>query len=227
MMAGVSNGSYGGSSSVASVSNGGSGIAGMSHRGGDGMSNRGYGMGNSCGNSRNVSDSMFNMGLFNGDGVCNSLVDWSGEALGHLLDGVGAGLVNQGLLDGLVGPHGSMNLLGSESGDVLEDWLRSIVGVDDGVGLVGGNRGGDMGMGGLSHRVGQGGNLGADLSESMRLGSGVGKVSSKPVMLNGSAVMGRGPHKSGSSMTLECNLLGEGHAGSHEGEVQEGVHGSC
>lgn len=217
-MTGVSKGGMGGScvssSSIASVASVAS-IAGVSNRGGD------------VGNSRSESDSVFNMGLFNSDGMGNSLVEWSGEALGDLLDGVGAGLVNEGLLDGLVGPHGSMNLLGSESGDVLEDWLSSIVGVDDGVGLVGGNRGGDMGMGGLSHRVGQGGNLGADLSESMRLGSGVGKVSSKPVMLNGSTVVGGGSHKGGSAVTLEGNLLGESHAGSHEGEVQEGVHGSC
>jgi len=183
MMTGVSKSGMGGSC----VSNG--GMGGSSVSGEASVGNRGDGVGN----SRSESDSVFNMGLFNSDGMGNSLVDWSGEALGHLLDGMGAGLVNQGLLDGLVGPHGSMNLLGSESGDVLEDWLGSIVGVDDGVGLVGGNRGGDMGMGGLSHRVGQGGNLGADLSESMRLSSGVGKVSSKSVMLNGSTVVGGGP----------------------------------
>jgi len=219
MMTGVSNGGHRSSSVVSSMSHGGtSGVTsvGNSDTGGDVM-----------GNSGSQGDSVFNMGLLNSYGMGNSLVDWSSEVLGHLLDGVGAGLVNEGLLNGLVGPHGAMDLLGSESGDVLEDGLGSIVGVDNGVGLVGGNRGGDMGVGGLSHRVGQGGNLGADLSESMRLGSGVSKVSSKPVMLNGSTVVGGGPLQDGSALTLEGNLLGESHAGSHEGEVQEGVHGSC
>merc|ERR1719431_1748832 len=97
-------------------------------------------------------------------------MDWGSDSLGNSLDGVCAGFVNNWLVD-------------------------SLVSSDNGGGLVGGNWGRDVGMGGLSHRVGQGGDLGDDLSESMSLSSRVGKVASQSVVLNGSRVMGRGTDK--------------------------------
>jgi hypothetical protein len=74
----------------------------------------------------------------------------------------------------LVGPHGARDLLGSESGDVLEDGLGNVVGPDDGGGLVGSDGGGDVGVGGLGHWVGQGRDLGGDLGLGVSLGGGVG-----------------------------------------------------
>merc|ERR1712106_514278 len=50
-------------------------------------------------------------------------VDWGGNSLGHGLDGVGPGLVNDWLVDSLVGTDWSGNVLGSIGGDVLEDGL--------------------------------------------------------------------------------------------------------
>jgi len=233
----VSSVSNGGSSYVSSIS-GVSNVSGISH-GGNGRgssnsygsssdsSNRGDSGGDMVGDSRDMSHSMFNMSPFNGDRVGHSLVEGGGEVLRHLLDSVGAGLVDKGLADGLVSPDGSVDLLGSEGGDVLEDRLGSEVGPDNGVRLVGGNRCGDVGVGGLCHGMGQDGDLRADLSKGMGLSGGVGEVSTKPVVLYRGTVMSGGPLESGSTITLEGDLLGEGHGGAHEGEVQEGVHGSC
>merc|ERR1719320_230856 len=103
-------------------------------------------------------------------------VDRGGNSLGNSLDCVGAGLV--------------------------DNWLvGSVVGLDNGCRLVGGNGGGDVGVGGLSNRVGQGGDLGDDLSESMSLSCGVGKVSTQSVVLNRCRVMGWGTHKVGGCVT--------------------------
>merc|ERR1711902_348040 len=96
-------------------------------------------------------------------------VDGGGNSLGDSLDGVGAGLVDNWLVDGLVSTDGSSDGLGSVGGDVLEDGLGNVVCLDNGGGLVGGNGGWDVGVGGLSNRVGQGGDLGDDLSKSMSL----------------------------------------------------------
>merc|ERR1719320_44625 len=81
-------------------------------------------------------------------------VDRGGNSLGNSLDCVGAGLV-----DSLVGADWSSDVLGSVGGNVLEDGLGNVVGLDNGCRLVGGNGGGDVGVGGLSNRVGQGGDL--------------------------------------------------------------------
>merc|ERR1712038_1760402 len=151
-------------------------------------------------------------------------VDWGGNSLGHSLDSVGAGLV-----DSLVGADRSSDVLGSVSGDVLEDGLGYVVGLDNGGRLVGG----DGGVGGLSNRVGQGGDLGDDLSESMSLSGGVGKVSSQSVVLNGSRVMSWGTDKVGGCVTHNSSSWGHSHGAStgksnKRGEKQEGVHGgSC
>merc|ERR1719477_571414 len=107
-----------------------------------------------------------------------SSISRGGNSLGNSLDCVGAGLVDNWLVDGLVGADWSSDVLGSVGGDVLEDGLGNMVGLDNGCRLVGGNGGGDVGVGGLSNRVGQGGDLGDDLSKSMSLSSGIGKVSS-------------------------------------------------
>jgi len=157
------------------------------------------------------------------------LVDWSVDGLADSLDGVGPGLVHDGLADGLVGPDWAMDMLGAEGWDVLEDGLGHVVGLDDGGGLVGVDGGGDVGVGGLSHRVGQGGDLGHHLGEGMSLSGGVGKVASQPVVLDGGGVVGGSSHQVGSS--------GQGgrehaHGGSaaksdQSGEEQEGVHGGC
>merc|ERR1719347_1348804 len=113
-------------------------------------------------------------------------VDWGLDGGGHLLDSVGLGLVDKGLGDVLDGPHGSSNSLTSKGRDVLEDGLSNVCGLYNGGRLMGGDRGGDMGMGGLSHGVGDGGDLGAHLSKGVSLGGGVGKVAAESVVLDGS-----------------------------------------
>jgi len=163
-------------------------------------------------------------------------VDWGGNSLGHSLDSVGAGLVDNWLVDSLVGADRSSDVLGSVGGDVLEDGLGYVVGLDNGGRLVGGNGGGDVGVGGLSNRVGQGGDLGNNLSESMSLSGGVGKVSSKSVVLNAGTVMSWGSDEvrgsSQRSSVDSCNSWSNSHGGgsaeSNEGrEEQEGVHVGC
>merc|ERR1719147_211992 len=182
-------------------------------------------MGNGNGGG-DMGNSVGNVSLLNRDGNSNVLCQGGGEGLGDLLDSVGAGLVDQGLVDGLVSPHGAGDLLGSVGGDVLEDGLGNVVGLDNGGGLVGGNGGGDVGVGGLSYGVGQGGDLGDDLSEGMSLSGGVSKVSSKSVVLDGSRVVSWGTDKVGGCVTHNG---GAGAAVSNQGgEEQEGIHGgSC
>ena len=119
------------------------------------------------------------------DGDLSDLVDGSVDGLADGLDGVGPGLVSDGLGDGLVGPHWAVDLLGAEGWDVLEDRLGNVVGLDNGGWLVGGNGGGDVGVGGLSHGMGQGGDLGHHLGEGVSLSGGVGEVASQPVVLDG------------------------------------------
>merc|ERR1719312_1072748 len=150
-------------------------------------------------------------------------VDRGGNSLGNSLDCVGAGLVDNWLVDSLVGADWSSDVLGSVGWDVLEDGLGNVVGLDNGGRLVGGNGGGDVGVGGLGNRVGQGGDLGDDLSISMSLSSGVGKVSSQSVVLNRSRVMGWGTHKVGGCV---AHHSGAGTAVRNQGgEEQEGIHG--
>jgi len=143
---------------------------------------------------------------------------------------VGSGLVNNGLADGLVSGHGSVDVLGAEGWDVLEHWLSNVSGLDNRGWLVGGDGGGDVGVGGLSHGVGQGGDLGGDLGEGMGLSGGVGKVSSKSVVLDAGRVMSWGSDKVWSS----SNSWGSGHSwsnshgsgsaeGDQRGEKQEGL----
>lgn len=112
-------------------------------------------------------------------------VDWGVDGLADSLDGVGPGLVHDGLADGLVGPHWAMDLLGAEGWDVLEDRLGNVVSLDDRGGLVGVDGGGDVGVGGLGHGVSQGGDLGHDLGEGVSLSGGVGKVTTQSVVLDG------------------------------------------
>merc|ERR1719346_799748 len=120
------------------------------------------------------------MGNSNWD-LSNS-VDRGGNSLGDSLDGVSAGLVDNWLVNSLVGTDGSRDSLGSEGRDVLEDWLSNMVSLDNRGGLVGGNWGRDVSVGGLSHGVGQGGDLRDDLSKGMSFSGGVSKVSSKSVV---------------------------------------------
>merc|ERR1740131_376887 len=131
--------------------------------------------------------------LGNTDGLLDNSVEGSVDGGGNLLDGVGAGLMNNGLADGLVGTDRSGDHLASEGGDVLEDRLSNMGGLDNGSWLVGSNGGEDVGVGSLSDGVGQGGDLGDDLSESMSLSGRVGKVATQPVVLDGGRVMGGGP----------------------------------
>merc|ERR550519_79255 len=83
------------------------------------------------------------VGLLSVDGGGDVLELGGGVSLGDLLVGVGAGLVHKGLVDSLVGPDGSVDLLGAEGGDVLEDGLGNVGGLDNGSGLVGAE-GGDV-----------------------------------------------------------------------------------
>jgi len=204
-------------SSIGSVGNGGSSISSMSNRGSSSSISSMSNWGSSISSNRNLSNSM----------------DWGGNSLGHSLDSVGAGLVDNWLVDSLVGADRSSDVLGAIGGDVLEDGLGYVVGLDNGGRLVGGDGGGDVGVGGLSNRVGQGGDLGDDLSESMSLSGGVGKVSSQSVVLNGSRVMSWGTDKVGGCVTHNSSSWGHSHGAStgksdERGEKQEGVHGgSC
>ena len=72
-----------------------------------------------------------------GNGDLLDGVDGGVDSLADGLDGVGPGLVHDGLADGLVGPHWAVDLLGAEGWDVLEDGLGDVVSLDDGGGLVG------------------------------------------------------------------------------------------
>jgi len=211
-MASISSSNWG--SSIGSISDWGSSVSSLSNWGSSvsSMSNGG----SSISSNWDLSDS----------------VNWGSDSLGNSLDGVGAGFVNNWLVDSLVGPDGSVDGLGSIGGDVLEDWLGNVVSSDNGGGLVGGNWGRDVGVGGLSHGVGQGGDLGDDLSESMSLSGRVGKVASQSVVLDGSRVMGRGTDKVGGSIANDgstwCYGNGASTAKSNKsGEKQEGVHGGC
>jgi len=156
-------------SSISSMGNRGSSISSMSNGGSNMSSGNGCSGISSSGNRGSYMSSNWDMG---------DSVDRGGNSLGNSLDCVGAGLVDNWLVDSLVGADWSSDVLGSVGGDVLEDGLGNVVGLDNGCRLVGGNGGGDVGVGGLSNRVGQGGDLGDDLSKSMSLSSGVGKVSS-------------------------------------------------
>merc|ERR1719188_2523640 len=124
------------------------------------------------------------------NGLVRDGVDWGVDGGGNLLHSVGLGLVDKGLGDLLDGPHGSSNSLTSESWDILEDGLSN--------------------MGGLSHGVGDGGDLGAHLSKSMGLGGGIGKVASQSVVLDGSGVMSGSPHQEGGG---SCNSNGSNSSG--------------
>jgi len=194
-----------------SSSNGGSSISSS-------MGNRGSGV-SSVGNWGSVGNSNWNL---------SDSVDWGSNGLGNSLDGVGTGFVDNWLVDGLVGTDGSSDGLGSIGGDILEDGLSNVVGLDDGSGLVGGNGGRDVGVGGLSNRVGQGGDLGDDLSKGMSLGGGVGKVATQPVVLDGSRVMGWGTHQVrcciGHYCWCHCDGASAGKSDERR-EKQEGVHG--
>merc|ERR1719419_1667108 len=115
--------------------------------------------------------------------LSNSM-DRGSNSLGDSLYGVSTSLVDNWLVNSLVGTDGSRDGLGSVGWDVLEDWLSNVVSLDNRGGLVGGNWGRDVSVGGLSHGMGQGGDLRDDLSEGMSFSGGVSKVSSKSVVLN-------------------------------------------
>jgi len=200
-----------------------------------GMSISSMGKGGSNMSSGNGSSSVSSSGNWGSGNMSSNWdmgdsVDRGGNSLGDSLDGVGAGLVDNWLVDGLVSTDWSSDGLGSVGGDVLEDGLGNVVGLDNGGGLVGGNGGGDMGVGGLSHGVGQGGDLGDDLSEGMSLSGGVSEVSSKSVVLDGSRVVSWGTDKVGGCVAHNssswCHSDGASTGKSDErGEKQEGVHG--
>jgi len=181
--------------------------------------------GNSMGSITNLLDRLLNT---NGD-LLNSVeggVDWGG----NLLDSVGTGLMNKGLANGLVSTDGSRDHLATKSGDVLEDGLSNMGGPDNGRRLVGSNGSRDVSVGSLSNRVGQGGDLGDNLSEGMSLSCGVGKVATKPVVLNGGRVMARGPDKIrgssiGASNSRNQTLRSSTAESNQSGEKQEGIHG--
>jgi len=191
-----------------------------------------------CETSGNRLGSITNMldRLLNTNGNLLNSVEGSVDGSGHLLDGVSTGLMNKGLADGLVSTDRSRDHLATKGGDVLEDGLGNMGGLDNRSRLVGSNGGGDVGVGSLSNGVGQGGDLGDNLSEGMSLSGGVGKVTTKSVVLNGGRVMGRGPDKiRGSSNGASNGSSYRGHShgsstakGDQSGEKQEGIHdGGC
>jgi len=179
--------------------------------------------GNSMGSITNMLDRLLNS---NRD-LLNS-VEGSVDGGGNLLDRVGTGLMNKGLANGLVSTDGSRDHLATISGDVLEDGLSNMGGPDNGRRLVGSNGSRDVSVGSLSNRVGQGGDLGDNLSEGMSLSCGVGKVATKPVVLNGGRVMGRGPDKIrgssiGASNSRNQTLRSSTAESNQSGEKQEGL----
>lgn len=194
------------------------------------------GIGNIGGNSGGSSiGSGGNSWLGNSNRDLADSVDWGMDSLAHGLDGVGSGLMNNWLADGLVSSDWSMDVLGAKGGDVLEHWLGNMGGLDNRGWLVGGNGGWDVGVDGLSHGVGQGGDLGGDLSKGVGLSSGVGKVASQSVVLNAGTVMSWGSDqvRSSSQGSWGSNSSwGDSHSGSaavgnQGGEEEEGVHGGC
>jgi len=166
-----------------------------------------------------------------GNGVVGN-ADGVDSGVSHLLDGVGPGLMDNGLVDGLVGPDGAGHGDLSVDGDVLEDGLGGVVGTDNGGGLVGGDLGGDVGVGGLSDGVGQGGDLGHDIGVGVGLSGRVGEVASQPLVNDGGGVVGGGTHtESGGAGHNSGGNTGGGDldgAGPGEGdqgrEEQEGIH---
>jgi len=159
------------SSGVTGSKGGGSGISGVT--------SIGYSGGGSSGDG--------GVGGGGGDSSYGSGGDMSnggGDGMDSRLHGVSSGLMDNGLVDGLVSGdntgHGPLGV----HGHILEDGLGNVVGAHDGGGLVGGNGGGDVGMSGLGHGVGEGGNLGDHLGEGVSLGGRVGKVATKSVVLN-------------------------------------------
>jgi len=221
--------------STSSSSNGqGSGISSSKGSGSISSSCDG-GSSDSRGSSCGITDMLDRLGNTYGD-LLNS-VDRGVDGGGDLLDRVGTGLVHKGLADGLVGTDGALDSLTSEGGDVLEDGLSDMGGFHNRGGLMGSNGGGDMCVGGLSDGVGDGGDLGGNLGKSMSLGSGVGKVASKSVVLDGSRVMGGGPDQEGGRCcdwgSRSNGTGGDSYGGcsaesDEAGEKQEGVHcGGC
>merc|ERR1719495_2422079 len=169
------------------------------------------------------------IGTMSNMGSSNSM-DRGSNSLGDSLDGVSASLVDNWLVNSLMGTDGSRDGLGSVGWDVLEDWLSNVVSLDNRGGLVGGNWGRDVSVGGLSHWMGQGGDLRYDLSEGMSLSGRVSKVSSKSVVLNGCRIMGRSTDKVGGSIANNSGSWSHGHStgtgkSDERGEKQEGVHG--
>merc|ERR1712228_616707 len=61
--------------------------------------------------------------------LSNSM-DRGSNSLGDSLDGVSASLVDNWLVNSLVGTDGSRDGLGSIGWDVLEDWLSNVVSLD-------------------------------------------------------------------------------------------------
>jgi len=158
--------------------------------------------------------------------------DGGGNGVLDLLDGVGPGLVHDRLVDGLVGPDGAGDGDRGVDRDVLEDGLGSVVGPHNGVRLEGGNLGGDVGVRGLGHRVGDGRDLGHNIGVRVSLSSRVGKVAAKTLVHNGGRVVGGGAHAVGNGAgdsADQSGARGDRHgAGAGEsdqgGEEQEGVH---
>merc|ERR1719312_1806582 len=117
----LGNNSWG--SSISSVGNRGSSVSSMSHWGSHMSSSHGSSSISSSGNGGSNLSSNWDMG---------HSVDWGGNSLGNSLDCVGAGLVDNWLVDSLVGADWSSDVLGSVGGDVLEDGLGNVVGLDNG-----------------------------------------------------------------------------------------------
>jgi hypothetical protein len=91
-------------------------------------------------------------------GNSGDTVNGSDSGLSHgvdsLLNVMGTSLMDNGLMDGLVGTDGSSDGEGLVDGNILEDWLGYMGGTHDRGGLVGGDRGGDVGVGGFGYWVG-------------------------------------------------------------------------
>merc|ERR1739838_1149829 len=84
------------------------------------LSNNGWGSGDGSMSKTSIS-SMSNWGGVNSSNWdMGNTVNWGGHSLGNSLDGVGAGFVNNWLVDSLVGTDWSTDVLGSEGRDVLE-----------------------------------------------------------------------------------------------------------
>merc|ERR1719320_882855 len=107
-----------------------SGISSMGNRGSSisSMGNRGSSISSMCNGGSSISSMGNRSSSISSNWNLSNSMDRGGNSLGNSLDCVGAGLVDNRLVDSLVGADWSSDVLGSVGEDVLEDGLSNMVG---------------------------------------------------------------------------------------------------